>query len=113
MSGDTFYLKAGDTAPGLRRRLRTRGGPIDLSGATVTASMEPRLGGDPVFVDRPVVVEAPGTGVVRCDWQPGDTDGIGPHRLEFSVTYDDGARETVPNVGAVEVFISRRIGGEE
>lgn len=104
--GDTFYLKASDTAPVLEATLEdTSDTPIDLKGASVQFVMnEPRNGAS--VIDAGATVADKANGIVRYAWNDGNTDDAGRYRAEFVVTYADGSVETFPNVGYHDVIIS-------
>ena len=38
-------------------------------------------------------------GIVKYDWQTGDTDTAGVYLAKFIITYSDGTIETFPNAG--------------
>lgn len=104
--GDTFYLKAADTAPVLEATLEDASGePIDLTGASVGFAMiEPRNGA--TVIDAGANVADAANGLVRYPWADGDTDTPGRYRAEFVVTYADGTVETFPNAGYHDIIIS-------
>ena len=104
--GDTFYLKASDTAPVLEATLTDASdSPIDLTGASVDFELvEPRNG--PTAIDAGANVADASGGVVRYPWADGDTDTPGRYRAQFVVTYADGSVETFPNVGYHDVIIT-------
>lgn len=105
--GDTFYLKADDTAPILETVLKDSSGtPIDLTGADVRfAMLEPR--GAVVTIDTGATISDADNGEVRYPWADGDTTTPGRYRAEFVVTYQDGTVETFPNVGYHDIIISQ------
>jgi hypothetical protein len=104
--GDTFYLKAGDTAPMLTATLTdAEEKPIDLTGSDVAFHLlEPR--GGATVLDTPASIPSPDDGTVAYEWADTDTDESGRYRAEFRVTYPDGTVETFPNVGYHTVLIS-------
>lgn len=103
-----FTIKRGDTSPALRFALLPDN--VSLAGATVRFHMRLRGGG--TLVDRPAETEtvfAPA--IVAYRWQQGDTDEAGRFEAEFRVTYLDGAVETFPNLGFIEVFVTEDVQG--
>ena len=53
--------------------------------------------GGSVVIDQPMTIVDEENGVVRYDWQSGDTDTPGTYYVEFEVTYQDLSVETFPN----------------
>lgn len=105
--GETFYLKAGDTAPTLEATLTdANGDPIDVTNADVDFQMsEPR--GGPVVIDAAMSKQDAANGVVAYSWTSGDTDSPGRYRAEIEVTYGDGSVETFPNDDYHTILIQR------
>lgn len=108
----TFHIKEGDLAPPLEVVLRDgEGEPVDLSGiGSVAFHLAPRYGApaEP-FIDEPAVVDGDGSaGLVRYDWQEGDTDTPGVYSAEFEVT-SAGIPTTFPNTSDIVVHIHRSI----
>ena len=97
----TFTIKRGDTAPALRYALLPE--TVDLTGASVVFVLD---GGARL----PAQIVTPLPPVVQYDWQPGDTAHAGVRRAEFEVTYSDGAIETWPNAGYLQVNIVEDLG---
>lgn len=101
----TFYIKRNDTSPSLLGTLEDgAGAAVNVNGATVRFHLR-SFGAQAIKVDAAAVVVSGLTGVVRYDWQPGDTDTIGSYQAEFEVTYADGTIETFPNDGYTRVEI--------
>ncbi len=108
-----FWLKAGDLVPSITATLEDAdGNPIDIIAADVTFVM--RL----IDADAPTVEaaaqnlqSAPGTeGMVRYDWQAGETDVAGGYDAEWRVEFSDGIG-TMPNNRNVSVAILDALGG--
>lgn len=108
---DEFHLKQGDTSPAILRRLESAQGPLDLTGAKVTFSMQVACGGR-VVVDRQECRVLP-DGEVVYYWDAGDTALDGVFDAEFRVTYPDTSVETVPNGAFLRVVIARSIPADE
>lgn len=98
-----FFLKRGDTSPALQYSLLPA--PIVLTAATVRFSMRPRGSVAPSINRAVAVIEDALAGVVRYDWQVGDTALAGRYEGEFEVTYADGTIETFPNSGFIDIRI--------
>ena len=103
-----FIIKRGDTSPALRYTLLPE--TLSLAGALVHFQMRRR--GGATVIDRPAtIVTVYDPAVVTHLWQPGETDTPGRYEAEFRVTYLDGAIETFPNLGFIEVFVTEGVPG--
>ena len=103
-----FTIKRGDTSPALRIALLPDS--VSLAGATVRFQMRAR--GGATVIDRPAeVLTVFEPAVVAHLWAPGETDMPGRFEAEFRVTYLDGAVETFPNLGFIEVFVTEDVPG--
>jgi hypothetical protein len=103
-----FVIKRGDTSPALRFELRP--GSVSLAGANVRFQMRAR--GGPTVIDRPAEIQSLfEPAVVAHLWAQGDTETPGRFEAEFRVTYLDGAVETFPNLGFIEVFVTEDVPG--
>ena len=103
-----FTIKRGDTSPALRFALLPES--VSLAGATVRFQMRARGGG--TLIDRPAeILTVFEPAVVAHLWQPGETDQPGRYEAEFRVTYLDGRTETFPNLGFIEVFVTKDVPG--
>jgi len=101
-----FIIKRGDTSPALRFALLPDN--VSLAGASVRFQM--RLRGGATVIDRPAeILTAFEPAVVAHIWALGETDTPGRFEAEFRVTYLDGAVETFPNLGFIEVFITEDV----
>jgi hypothetical protein len=96
---NTFYVKAGDTAPAIETILSDALGPVDLTGCTVIFRMSPDGGGNPLLEESATIV-TPQTGAdkgkVNYQWQTGDTDTPSTNKAEWKVTFPDGTIATFP-----------------
>lgn len=91
-----FTIKQSDTSPSLQATLQdANGNPINISYSTVRIHMK-QVGGS-VVIDQPMTIVDEEVGIVRYDWQSGDTDTPGTYYVEFEVTYQDLSVETFPN----------------
>ena len=101
MAANTFYLKANDTNPTLRVRLKNPDRtPHDLTGAFgVTLHIRPQ--GTTDVISRAMSIYNPTEGIVHYQWLPGDWNDlvVGLHLMEYEVTAAAGARATFPNGG--------------
>ncbi len=75
------------------------GKPLDVTGATGSFLMYAVDGTE--LVNAPLLVQLPTTaGIIRYDWQAGDTDLIGRHRALFELTFAGATlRESYPREG--------------
>lgn len=80
------------------------GDSVDITGAAVRFHMR-RTGVATTTIDASATIVTAETGIVRYDWQSGDTASVGSYQVEFEVTYIDGAIETFPNKGYIAVEI--------
>ena len=102
----TFYLKTGDTLPHLEAVLSDdEDNPINLEGASARLRLHEPRGGGVALESLASVVDAE-EGIVRYDWNDGDTDETGRFRLDFEVEYANGDSETFPSDGYHDLVIS-------
>lgn len=106
---DQFFIKQGDTSPAIRRQFFDgAGNVIPLAGATVLFSMA--RNGVTVVDQQPCLITGEGEDVAAVyPWKPADTAKAGTYRAEFEITYADGAIETVPNDGYLQINIAEQI----
>jgi len=102
-----FNIKRGDTSPAIEFALLPS--DILLGGATVRFQM--RLRNAQTVIDEPAVILSEEPPVVAYLWQPNDTETSGIYQAEFRVQYFDGAIETFPNAGFIEVAINEDVEG--
>ena len=101
----TFTIKQSDTSPSIQAALQDSNlTAINLTGATVNFRMK-LLGGTTMLNEEMTVVE-PLTGLVRYDWQDGDTSIAGTYYAEIEVIYSDLSVETFPNTGNLAIVIT-------
>lgn len=103
----TFEIKRGDTSPALVYALSPS---VNLAAATVVFNMTGRTGAAPIARAPAAVVGDPADGVVSYSWQADDTAQTGRYRGEFEVTYADGAIETFPNTGFIDILVHADLG---
>jgi hypothetical protein len=91
-----FTIKQSDTSPSILANLQdSNGTAINLNGASVRFHM--KAVGGAVVIDEPMTIVNAAGGIVRYDWQTGDTDVPGTYYVEFEATYSDNTIETFPN----------------
>jgi len=101
----TFTIKQSDTSPSIQAALQDSNlTAINLTGATVNFHMK-LLGGTTMLNEEMIIVE-PLTGLVRYDWQDGDTSIAGTYYAEIEVIYSDLSVETFPNTGNLAIVIT-------
>ena len=101
----TFYIKQNDTSPSMLATLQDAdGNVIDLTATDVRFHMR-KISSSEVVVDNAATIVTELEGLVRYDWQSGDTATIGSYLAEFEVTYADATVETFPNDGYIRVEI--------
>lgn len=99
-----FTIKQSDTSPAIQATLQDSNAvPINLSGATVKLHM--KLLGSNTVLEKDVTIVTPLSGIIRYDWQVGDTSVVGTYNAEFQVTYSDLTVETFPNTGSIPIVI--------
>jgi hypothetical protein len=99
-----FTIKQSDTSPAIQATLQDSNAvPINLSGATIKLHMK-LLGSDTVL-EKDMTIVTPLSGIIRYDWQVGDTSVVGTYNAEFEVTYADLTVETFPNTGNIPIVI--------
>lgn len=91
-----FTIKQSDTSPSLQATLQDAdGNAININGASIRFHM--KAVGGAVVIDQPMTIVNAAGGIVKYDWQSGDTDTAGTYYAEFEVTYSDLSVETFPN----------------
>ena len=105
----SFYIKRNDTAPSLEAQLiDAEGKPINLDMCGVRFLMKDRFGR--VNINRPATIVDAEQGLVRVDWEAGDTSVAGMMKCEFEITFTDGKVLTVPNDGYFLIHIVEDLG---
>lgn len=110
MATTTFYIKQNDTAPSIQGTLKDGNNRVRslTSASAVRFNMKDENGNIMVDNANCVIVNA-SSGIVRYDWQVGDTTSIGINYCEFEVTYLNGQIETFPNGSDLKVIIKEEI----
>lgn len=108
-----FFLKVGDTLPSIQATLQdANGDAVDITGSSVTFIMTNKSTGV-TAVEAVATIVTPGGGVVRYDWQDGDTDIAGPYKAEWEVEFAPNQVETFPNNAYLNIKITSDLGGVE
>jgi len=103
-----FYIKQNDTSPSILAELKDANNtPVNLTAATAKIFIKSVDGTLKVNEDLQIINAA--LGVVRSDWQVGDTNTVGTYSVEFQVTYTDGAVETFPNTGSIALVVTKEL----
>lgn len=103
-----FIIKQNDTSPAIEAALQTPSKQaVNLTGASVLFHMMDE-GGQILVANTATVVNSVG-GIVKYEWQTGDTNTEGLCRAEFQVTYEDESIETFPNNGYIKIKITPEI----
>lgn len=96
MSENTFVIKRNDTSPSLEVQLLDADkNPVNLTNATAVFNMGTR-DGETLVDGEDVTIVTAASGIVRYDWQEGDTSQAGTHNGEVEVTFFGGKVETFP-----------------
>jgi len=105
----SFYIKRNDTAPSLETQLiDAEGTPINLDMCGVRFLMKDGFGR--VNINRPATIVDASQGLLRVEWQEGDTSVAGVMKCEFEITFTDGKVLTVPNDGYFLIHIVEDLG---
>jgi hypothetical protein len=111
-----FTIVQGDLLPPWIVTLTDReGAPLDLRGATVTLRWftQAFISSGPISIvplehTRLATVLDPFAGLVRVDWQAGDTDEAGTFDADFRVTYPGPTTLTGEGTWPRQLYIRRR-----
>jgi hypothetical protein len=109
---ETYHkpMKRHDTGEPVRLRVisETDGQPVPLTGVNASFHMYKveNDGSTTELVNAAASIEYPSTaGIVRYDWQVGDTTEIGLHLAEFELVFPTGEKEHYPREGYIEIAI--------
>jgi hypothetical protein len=93
-----FVIKQNDTLPFLIAKLLDyNGNPVNLELCGVHFHMQD--GFRQKKINKPATIVDVENGIVKVEWQEGDTDTPGTYKCEFEVNMPDGKVITVPNDG--------------
>lgn len=104
-------MKQGDREPSIKRQLISKndGSSISMAGATAKFLMMDANGNEKI--NTVAVIESPESdGIVRYDWESGDTSESGIFDAEFQITFSSGKIHTMPNDGYIKVEITEELG---
>ena len=101
----TFHIKQNDTSPAIEHQCEYQASDgtwntRDLTGYQEVAFHLSATDGTLVIDDDTsgnVTVTDATNGIVKYEWQSGDTDTADDYTAEWEVTYSDGTIETFPN----------------
>lgn len=111
LTKQTFFIKRNDTLPAISLKIYDRGClneriPFDLTGATgCTFTMVDGCGNYKISSQSGTVVSSSG-GTIQYEWADGDTNESGKFKGEFEISYSNGKKLSIPQVGyiTIEVF---------
>jgi len=102
-------MKAGDLEPSALVELTSQGRPLNVSTASSVRFIMRAHGATTPQIDAAAVKIDDGTvskrGLVRYEWQSGDTDDAGTYSAWFEVVWSAGRSQTFPPIGAMTVKI--------
>ena len=108
---DVFYIKQGDLLP-LIGGFPEPAADIDLTGSTITFSMQSESGDVVINNVAASIVTATPIPEVSYTWTGTDTAKHGKFIGEFRATYATGSKPlSIPNFEYIKIFIDKRIGG--
>lgn len=105
---DDLPLVRGDTRPAYPIVIRDKMGIVDLTGTTVTATMENYSTGVNIFTDAAVLVTSATAGEAEYRWAGSDTNTVGAFSIQFKVIDAEGNTSTYPTSFKTKVIISER-----
>jgi hypothetical protein len=99
-----IVLVQNDTKPDLLLKLRSGGGPVNLTGASVTLSIRKPSG---AVLSKSAAISGSATaGTVTVGWGDGDLDEVGPHTADVVVDFGAGAVQT--SKYAIEMYVREK-----
>lgn len=100
-----FDIKRDATRPSIGFKIQDSSGvAVDLTDATVVLKMTTPGGTVKIDDEACTITDEPG-GLVRYDWEVGDTDVQGRYNAELTVTYPDLTTERFPPEGFIRVNV--------
>lgn len=109
-TSSSFYIKQNDTSPSLLAELQDSLTNQVINLLNVEGSFHMwRLDTKEVVLKKPINVVSSGEGIIRYDWEQGDTAVPGLYQAEIQITYPDQTIESFPNDGYISVEIIEEI----
>lgn len=103
----TFTIKRHDRAPSVSFVVTdVEGFPLDLTAFTTVKFLMRKRGATLLTVERAATFDDKPGGIVRYDWQPGDTAEAGTYFAEFELQDADGRKQTAPARGLIRIDIA-------
>ena len=103
-----FIIKQNDTSPAIQAALKTfNNKAVNLIGSNVQFHM--KLDSGMIVVNKPAIIVNDIGGIVKYEWEQGDTAISGTYFAEFQVTYEDESIETFPNKDYIRIRIVKEI----
>lgn len=99
----SFQIKQYDNKTALRATLQSEGLPVDLTQVSQIRFL--MKAGASIVLDKTVYVVDALTGKVWFPFEERDTAKVGKYQGEFVLTFNDGRRETFPNIGTIPITI--------
>ena len=109
-----FYIKKNATLPVLKMQLIDRSClgsriPFDLTEVSnVTFTMKNSCG-DIKIMAKPAQILSFSGGVIQYNWDAEDTSDSGLFEAEFQLTYLDGKRLSIPQIGSIRIEIEKDV----
>jgi len=109
-----FHLKRNDLSPALKYQCQDEdNSPVDITQNNEVRFIMESLQGNIIVEDDTsgsVTVVDSSEGIVKYEWQEGDTEKAGIFKAEWEVEYSDGKPETFPNYGKLIILIEEDLG---
>lgn len=103
----TYSIKRHDRAPSVTFVvLDADGFPQDLTEFTAVKFLMRKRNASTLSVEHAAAFEDKESGLVRYDWQAGDTEEAGTFFAEFELQAADGRKQTAPSRGLIRIDIA-------
>ena len=99
-----YQIKQYDTKTALRATLKSEGKPVDLRQVQEVHFL--LKNGDQLLVNKIVNIVEAAKGKVWFPFEESETSITGKFQGEFLITFNDGRKETFPNVGTIPIEIT-------
>jgi hypothetical protein len=101
----SLTIKRHSRMPYLRLLIKDKNGdPFPLTGAASVVFLM-YSSGSTEKVNSPAILEDIPNGILRYEWAAEDVDTEGEYHAEFDITYDNGAKMTVPKDGVLLITV--------